>query len=69
MVLGTGWAPHRGGPLTYGREVGFATVVKTLTELARQYSPRFEPSSALRQLAEEKSEIRDPKSETNPNLE
>jgi 3-hydroxyacyl-CoA dehydrogenase/enoyl-CoA hydratase/3-hydroxybutyryl-CoA epimerase len=50
MVLGTGWAPHRGGPLTYGREVGFATVVKSLEELARRHGPRFEPCAELRKL-------------------
>jgi 3-hydroxyacyl-CoA dehydrogenase/enoyl-CoA hydratase/3-hydroxybutyryl-CoA epimerase len=51
MVLGTGWAPHRGGPLTYGREVGFAAVVQSLEELARCHGPRFEPCAELRQLS------------------
>src|SRR5439155_926231 len=34
MVLGIGWAPHRGGPLRYGQERGLANVVQTLQELA-----------------------------------
>ena len=30
MVLGTGWAPHRGGPLRYADERGLAAVVEAL---------------------------------------
>jgi 3-hydroxyacyl-CoA dehydrogenase/enoyl-CoA hydratase/3-hydroxybutyryl-CoA epimerase len=51
LVLGSGWAPHRGGPLTYGREVGYAAMVRSLEELARRYGPRFEPCAELRRLA------------------
>jgi 3-hydroxyacyl-CoA dehydrogenase/enoyl-CoA hydratase/3-hydroxybutyryl-CoA epimerase len=52
MVLGTGWAPHRGGPLTYGRDVAYANVVKSLRELTQKHGPRFEPCEELRRLAE-----------------
>ena len=48
MVLGTGWAPHRGGPLRYAEDRGIASIVETLTELARQHGPRFEPCAELR---------------------
>jgi 3-hydroxyacyl-CoA dehydrogenase/enoyl-CoA hydratase/3-hydroxybutyryl-CoA epimerase len=48
MVLGTGWAPHRGGPLHYADTRSVADVVATLTELAARYGPRFEPCAALR---------------------
>ncbi len=48
MVLGTGWAPHRGGPLHYLRERGVAEVVQTLQALARRHGPRFEPCAELR---------------------
>ncbi len=51
MVLGTGWAPHRGGPLRYGEDQGYARVVSELQELAQQYGPRFEPCAELRRLA------------------
>src|SRR5205814_7907075 len=54
MVLGTGWAPHRGGPLRYADDRGAADVVKTLDELARKHGPRFEPCAELRQRAESK---------------
>jgi 3-hydroxyacyl-CoA dehydrogenase/enoyl-CoA hydratase/3-hydroxybutyryl-CoA epimerase len=56
MVLGTGWAPHRGGPLRYAQDRGFAEVVRKLTELARTHGPRFEPCAELRRLAE-RSEV------------
>ena len=37
MVLGTGWAPHRGGPLHYADTRGVADVVRSLLELAVRY--------------------------------
>jgi 3-hydroxyacyl-CoA dehydrogenase/enoyl-CoA hydratase/3-hydroxybutyryl-CoA epimerase len=43
MVLGSGWAPHRGGPMTYARQRGLDHVLETLKSLARQYGERFEP--------------------------
>jgi len=51
MVMGTGWAPHRGGPLTYGADRGNPDVVQKLSELARRLGPRFEPCAALKELA------------------
>jgi 3-hydroxyacyl-CoA dehydrogenase/enoyl-CoA hydratase/3-hydroxybutyryl-CoA epimerase len=48
MVLGTGWAPHRGGPLHYADARGRADVVAALNQLAARYGPRFEPCRALR---------------------
>jgi 3-hydroxyacyl-CoA dehydrogenase/enoyl-CoA hydratase/3-hydroxybutyryl-CoA epimerase len=49
MVLGTGWAPHRGGPLRYAADRGIAPIVDALEELAKHYGPRFEPTAELRQ--------------------
>jgi 3-hydroxyacyl-CoA dehydrogenase/enoyl-CoA hydratase/3-hydroxybutyryl-CoA epimerase len=51
MVLGTGWAPHRGGPLRYADDRGPAEVVRVLSELAARLGPRFEPSPELRRRA------------------
>jgi 3-hydroxyacyl-CoA dehydrogenase/enoyl-CoA hydratase/3-hydroxybutyryl-CoA epimerase len=51
MVLGTGWAPHRGGPLRYGEDIGYARIVTDLQELAQQHGPRFEPCAELRRFA------------------
>jgi 3-hydroxyacyl-CoA dehydrogenase/enoyl-CoA hydratase/3-hydroxybutyryl-CoA epimerase len=50
MVMGTGWAPHRGGPLHYLRERGEGEVAKTLRSLAERLGPRFEPCGALKQI-------------------
>jgi 3-hydroxyacyl-CoA dehydrogenase / enoyl-CoA hydratase / 3-hydroxybutyryl-CoA epimerase len=50
MVLGSGWAPHRGGPLRYAQERGYAAVVESLTALAQRLGPRFTPCAELRRL-------------------
>ena len=52
MVLGTGWAPHHGGPLRYADERGPAAVVEALNGLAARHGPRFEPCAELRKRAE-----------------
>ncbi len=52
LVFGTGWAPHRGGPLHYADSRGLGEVVRRLAELARRHGPRFEPCAELRRRAE-----------------
>ena len=52
MVLGTGWAPHRGGPLRYADERGLAAVVEALNGLAARHGRRFEPCQELKKRAE-----------------
>lgn len=52
MVLGAGWAPHRGGPLRYADELGAAMVVERLVDLCAVAGSRFEPCDDLRQRAE-----------------
>jgi 3-hydroxyacyl-CoA dehydrogenase/enoyl-CoA hydratase/3-hydroxybutyryl-CoA epimerase len=54
MVLGTGWAPHRGGPLRYADNRGIADIVKTLESLAHTCGPRFAPCGELRRRLESK---------------
>ncbi|MGD9855550.1 MAG: 3-hydroxyacyl-CoA dehydrogenase NAD-binding domain-containing protein [Planctomycetaceae bacterium] len=44
MVLGTGFAPFRGGPLRLAESWGHDKVVETLEALARLCGPRFRPS-------------------------
>jgi 3-hydroxyacyl-CoA dehydrogenase/enoyl-CoA hydratase/3-hydroxybutyryl-CoA epimerase len=51
MVLGTGWAPHRGGPLHYGQDRGYAEIVKTMVELAGRLGSRFNPCAGLHERA------------------
>jgi 3-hydroxyacyl-CoA dehydrogenase/enoyl-CoA hydratase/3-hydroxybutyryl-CoA epimerase len=48
MVFGTGWAPHRGGPLRYADDRGLADVVQGLERLTGRHGRRFEPSDELR---------------------
>src|SRR5207302_1439706 len=52
MVLGTGWAPHRGGPLRYADDRGAGEVVRSLEDLARRVGPRFEPCAEMRRRAQ-----------------
>lgn len=52
MVFGTGWAPHRGGPLHYADQRGLNESARRLAELARNHGPRFEPCRELRRRAE-----------------
>jgi 3-hydroxyacyl-CoA dehydrogenase/enoyl-CoA hydratase/3-hydroxybutyryl-CoA epimerase len=47
LVLGAGWAPHRGGPLRYAQDRGIADLVATLMELAGRYGKRFKPCTEL----------------------
>jgi 3-hydroxyacyl-CoA dehydrogenase/enoyl-CoA hydratase/3-hydroxybutyryl-CoA epimerase len=60
MILGTGWAPHRGGPLRYADDRGLSEVVKALTGLAERRGRRFEPCADLKRRAETGETIREP---------
>lgn len=51
MVMGTGWAPHRGGPLHYADDRGLAEVVRKLEDLATRHGKRFEPCAELKRRA------------------
>src|SRR5262249_5089325 len=51
MIFGTGWAPHRGGPLRYADDRGLADVVRALEALAGRLGPRFAPSAELKRRA------------------
>jgi 3-hydroxyacyl-CoA dehydrogenase/enoyl-CoA hydratase/3-hydroxybutyryl-CoA epimerase len=53
MVLGTGFAPFRGGPLRTAESVGVGNVVRELDELRRVHGDRFEPASLLRSMVAE----------------
>ena len=54
VIFGSGFAPFRGGPLTYARARGVDAVVARLAELEQRYGPRFAPDkgwAALRTSA------------------
>jgi 3-hydroxyacyl-CoA dehydrogenase/enoyl-CoA hydratase/3-hydroxybutyryl-CoA epimerase len=49
-IFGCGFAPFRGGPLTYARKRGVDAVIARLTELARRFGPRFTPDEGWSQV-------------------
>ncbi len=51
MIMGTGFAPFRGGPLRYADHLGAARVVETLTRLAEGGAERFAPCERLKEMA------------------
>lgn len=48
MVMGTGWAPFRGGPLRYADSLGTLAVAAQLTHFAQAGYPHYEPCSLLK---------------------
>ena len=50
VIFGTGFAPFRGGPLTYARARGVPAVVARLHELAARHGERFRPDAGWTQL-------------------
>ena len=51
-IFGSGFAPFRGGPLTYARKRGIDAVVARLHELSKTYGPRFAPDSGWSQVSD-----------------
>jgi 3-hydroxyacyl-CoA dehydrogenase/enoyl-CoA hydratase/3-hydroxybutyryl-CoA epimerase len=50
-ILGWGFAPWTGGPLSLIDTVGAAEFVRTCDRLAQTYGPRFAPNALLREMA------------------
>jgi 3-hydroxyacyl-CoA dehydrogenase / enoyl-CoA hydratase / 3-hydroxybutyryl-CoA epimerase len=51
VLFGTGFAPFRGGPLTYARARGVPEVVARLQELTMRYGARFRPDEGWSSIA------------------
>lgn len=51
-IMGIGFAPHTGGPMSYIDTVGVAAFVKKADELASKFGARFEVPAFLREMAE-----------------
>jgi len=51
MIMGTGFAPFRGGPLRYADSLGMERVAGELTQLAAEHS-RFAPCKRLRDMVD-----------------
>lgn len=52
-VNGYGFPAHRGGPMYWGEEVGFARVIETMRKLAPSHGKRWSPAPLLERLASE----------------
>ena len=52
MIFGTGFAPFRGGLLTYADKVGVKNVIDQLKQFEKDFGKRFKPSKALLELAD-----------------
>ncbi|HJT45518.1 MAG TPA: 3-hydroxyacyl-CoA dehydrogenase NAD-binding domain-containing protein [Chthoniobacterales bacterium] len=52
MILGTGFAPHRGGPLRFAEHFGLKNVVDAMGRLAEK-EPKFAPCDILKKHASE----------------
>jgi 3-hydroxyacyl-CoA dehydrogenase/enoyl-CoA hydratase/3-hydroxybutyryl-CoA epimerase len=50
MILGTGFAPHRGGPLRFAEHFGLKKIVEEMSRLA-QSDNKFEPCEILKEHA------------------
>ena len=43
LILGMGFPPFLGGPMNYGKNIGFSKIKKQLEEFENQYGRRFKP--------------------------
>jgi 3-hydroxyacyl-CoA dehydrogenase / enoyl-CoA hydratase / 3-hydroxybutyryl-CoA epimerase len=51
MIMGTGFAPFRGGPLRYADTLGAANLVSAMDRLAESGAGHFKPCTLLRTMA------------------
>ena len=47
MIMGTGFAPFRGGPLRYADSVGISRITESLQQLSKSGEPQFAPCERL----------------------
>jgi 3-hydroxyacyl-CoA dehydrogenase / enoyl-CoA hydratase / 3-hydroxybutyryl-CoA epimerase len=68
MIMGTGWAPFRGGPLRFADHLGIATVVSRLNNLRDRVASEFAPCSLLADMANRGASFY-PQTRTTPSTE
>ncbi|PYI81573.1 MAG: hypothetical protein DME26_19755 [Verrucomicrobia bacterium] len=54
MIMGTGFAPFRGGPLRFSDSAGADKLVEEMSRLVAAGAPQFEPCGLLKNMAAEK---------------
>ena len=52
MIFGTGFAPFRGGLLSYADSEGLKRIVDTLADFSDKFDARFKPAGHLVKLSE-----------------
>jgi len=55
MIMGTGFAPFRGGPLRYADSLGLDVVMGAMENLVDRGAAHFEPCALLRKMAADRS--------------
>jgi 3-hydroxyacyl-CoA dehydrogenase / enoyl-CoA hydratase / 3-hydroxybutyryl-CoA epimerase len=66
MIMGTGWAPFRGGPLRFADHLGIATVVSRLNNLRDRVALYFTPCPLLADMANRGATFYPPKEAISP---
>jgi 3-hydroxyacyl-CoA dehydrogenase/enoyl-CoA hydratase/3-hydroxybutyryl-CoA epimerase len=51
MIMGTGWAPFRGGPLRYADSIGISNLIARLRQLSENGRDYFVPCTLLTDMA------------------
>ncbi|MCZ6542357.1 MAG: fatty-acid oxidation protein subunit alpha, partial [Planctomycetota bacterium] len=51
MVMGTGFAPFRGGLLRYADQRGIDEIMRRLSEFAATFGDRFKPAPLIEKIA------------------
>ena len=57
MVMGTGFAPFRGGPLRHADRIGIDKVTENLERLTRSRQPQFAPSDLLIEMTRQEKKF------------
>lgn len=57
MIFGTGFAPFRGGPMTYAKNEGFDDMYKKLKALHKAHGDRFKPAKGWKKLIKAKEPV------------
>lgn len=56
MVFGTGFAPFRGGPISYAEQRGIDVIIARLQQLATDEGERFKPDAAWQSILDSKQQ-------------